>query len=69
MSCSNSATALFLKDQGAERNSIGTGVYSGGGGQNCEVSGVEVEAFVHGAVCVDGFGACLLSHEAYGFFK
>ncbi len=67
MSCSNSATARFLKDQGAERIVLARECTLEEVAQIVEVSGVEVEAFVHGAVCVAVSGRCLLSHEAYGF--
>ena len=66
MSCSNSAAARFLKAQGASRVVLA---------RECsleEVSAIaksvdiEVETFVHGAVCVAVSGRCLLSHDAYG---
>jgi putative protease len=65
MSCSNSAAARFLVDQGANRIVLA---------RECTLdevaaiarSGIEIETFVHGAVCVAVSGRCLLSHEAYG---
>jgi putative protease len=65
MSCSNSVAARFLVDQGASRIVLA---------RECSLeevaaiarSGIEVETFVHGAICVAIAGRCLLSHEAYG---
>jgi len=66
MSCSNSAAARFLKAQGASRVVLA---------RECSLAEVaaiaagvdiEVETFVHGAICVAVSGRCLLSHEAYG---
>ncbi len=66
MSCANSATAQFLRAQGAQRVVLA---------RECtleEVAAINrkadlpVEAFVHGAVCLAVSGRCLLSHAAYG---
>jgi putative protease len=65
MSCSNSVAARFLVEQGASRIVLA---------RECSLdevtaiarSGIEVETFVHGAICVAIAGRCLLSHEAYG---
>jgi putative protease len=65
MSCSNSAAAQFFIDQGATRVVMA---------RECSLdevaaiakSGIELETFVHGAICVAVAGRCLLSHEAYG---
>jgi len=65
MSCSNSVAARFLTEQGASRIVLA---------RECSLeevaaiarSGVEIETFVHGAICVAIAGRCLLSHEAYG---
>jgi putative protease len=66
MSCSNSAAARFLKAQGASRIVLA---------RECtlkevaEIAGsaeIEIETFVHGAICVAVSGRCLLSHDAYG---
>ena len=66
MSCSNSAALRFLKEQGAERVVLA---------RECTLAEVkaiaasvdiELETFVHGAICVALSGRCLLSHEAYG---
>jgi len=65
MSCSNSVAARFLAEQGASRIVLA---------RECSLeevaaiatSGIEIETFVHGAICVAIAGRCLLSHEAYG---
>ena len=66
MSCANTAAAKFLKKQGAERVVLA---------RECSLhevktiaanAGIEIETFVHGAICVAMAGRCLLSHEAYG---
>jgi U32 family peptidase len=65
MSCSNSIAARFMTEQGASRIVLA---------RECSLAevaaiaatGVEVETFVHGAICVAVAGRCLLSHEAYG---
>lgn len=67
MSCSNSAAAKFLKEQGAERVVLARECILAEVAEIVRSAGVEVEAFVHGAVCVAVSGRCLLSHDAYGF--
>lgn len=67
MSCSNSESAKFLASQGASRIVLA---------RECTLAevkaiavaapGIEIETFVHGAICVAVSGRCLLSHEAYG---
>ena len=65
MSCSNSVAAQFFIDQGATRVVMA---------RECSLDevaaiakkGIEIETFVHGAICVAIAGRCLLSHEAYG---
>lgn len=65
MSCANSEAARFMVAQGARRIVMA---------RECSLeevaavarAGIEVETFVHGAVCVAVSGRCLLSHEAYG---
>jgi putative protease len=67
MSVSNSAAARSLAALGAKRIVLA---------RECTLADVrciaanvdvELEAFVHGAMCVAVSGRCLLSHEAYGF--
>lgn len=65
MSCSNSTAARFMMEQGARRIVLA---------RECTLdevaaiaaTGVAIETFVHGAICVAVAGRCLLSHEAYG---
>ncbi len=66
MSCSNVAAAKFLKSQGAERIVLARECTLDEVKEIVAKSGVEIETFVHGAICVAVSGRCLLSHEAYG---
>ncbi len=66
MSCSNSQSALFLKSQGAERVVLARECTLTEIQKIVRKSGIEIETFVHGAMCVAVSGRCLLSHEAYG---
>ena len=66
MSCSNSAAAKFLKEQGAERVVLARECTLVEAQEIVRSAGVEIEAFVHGAQCIAESGRCLLSHEAYG---
>jgi putative protease len=66
MSCSNSAAARFLKAQGASRVVLARECTLEEVAAIAATAGIEVETFVHGAVCVAVSGRCLLSHEAYG---
>ncbi len=67
MSCANSATARFLKAQGASRVVLARECTLDEVAEIVRTAGLEVETFVHGAVCVAVSGRCLLSHDAYGF--
>lgn len=67
MSCANSAAARFLKAQGAERIVLARECTLKEVAEIAQKAEIEVEAFVHGAVCVAVSGRCLLSHQAYGF--
>ena len=66
MSCSNSAAARFLKAQGASRVVLARECTLEEVAEIARTSGIEIETFVHGAVCVAVSGRCLLSHDAYG---
>lgn len=66
MSCSNSASARFLKAQGASRVVLARECTLDEVAAISASSGIEIETFVHGAVCVAVSGRCLLSHDAYG---
>ncbi len=66
MSCSNSASAKFLASQGATRIVLARECTLEEVKQIAETAPVEIETFVHGAICVAVSGRCLLSHHAYG---
>lgn len=66
MSCSNSAAARFMKAQGASRIVLARECTLAEIRSIAEAADIEIEAFVHGAVCVATSGRCLLSHDAYG---
>ena len=66
MSCSNSAAARFLGEQGASRVVLARECTLDEAAEIVRTSGVEIETFVHGAQCVAESGRCLLSHDAYG---
>ena len=66
MSCSNSSTARFLKAQGASRVVLARECTLDEVSAIAKAADIEIEAFVHGAVCVAVSGRCLLSHDAYG---
>jgi putative protease len=66
MSCSNSAVAQFLKDQGAERIVFARECALEEIAEIIKKVDIETEAFVHGAQCVAVSGRCFLSHFAYG---
>lgn len=66
MSCANAAAARFLKAQGASRVVLARECTLEEVAEIARTAGVEIETFVHGAVCVAVSGRCLLSHDAYG---
>ena len=66
MSCSNSAAARFLKEQGAARIVLARECTLKEVARIVREADVEIETFVHGAQCVAESGRCLLSHDAYG---
>jgi len=66
MSCSNSAAARFLKAQGASRVVLARECSLEEVAAIVKSVDIEVETFVHGAICVAVSGRCLLSHDAYG---
>jgi len=66
MSCSNSAAARFLKEQGASRIVLARECTLKEVARIVREADVEIETFVHGAQCVAESGRCLLSHDAYG---
>ena len=66
MSCSNSAAARFLKEQGAERVVLARECTLEEAAAIAKAGIIEIETFVHGAQCIAESGRCLLSHDAYG---
>ena len=66
LSCANSAAARFLKAQGASRIVLARECTLEEVAAIAKTADVDVETFVHGAVCVALSGRCLLSHDAYG---
>jgi len=66
MSCSNSLAAKFMKAQGATRVVLARECALSEVKEIVRNSGVEIEAFVHGAQCIAESGRCFLSHDAYG---
>ena len=66
MSCSNSQAAKFLREQGASRVVLARECSLAEVKRIAAVSGLEIEAFVHGAQCVALSGRCLMSHDAFG---
>jgi len=66
MSVSNSAAARRLKDLGAKRIVLARECTLAEVAAIRRAVDVELEAFVHGAMCVAISGRCLLSHEAFG---
>jgi len=67
MSVSNSAAARRLRELGATRIVLARECTLAEVAAIRRAADVELEAFVHGAMCVAVSGRCLLSHEAYGF--
>lgn len=66
MSCANSAAARFFAAQGASRLILARECTLAEAAAIRRAVDIEIETFVHGAVCVAVSGRCLLSHEAYG---
>jgi len=66
MSCANAAAARFLKAQGASRVVLARECTLEEVAEIARSADIEIETFVHGAVCVAVSGRCLLSHDAYG---
>lgn len=67
MSCSNSESANFLKSVGVERVVLARECTLDEVADIIRKTGIEIETFVHGAMCVAHSGRCFMSHEAYGF--
>jgi putative protease len=67
MSVSNSTAARALQALGAKRIVLARECTLDEIRRIAAAVDIELEAFVHGAMCVAVSGRCLLSHEAYGF--
>lgn len=67
MSCANTATATFLKQQGASRIVMARECTLEEAAMIAKNADIPIEAFVHGAICLAVSGRCLLSHDAYGY--
>ena len=67
MSIANSAAARHLRDLGAQRIVLARECTLAEIAAIHRATDIELEAFVHGAMCVAISGRCLLSHEAYGY--
>lgn len=67
MSCSNSESAAFLKSQGAERVVLARECTLEEVAEIASKVDIELETFVHGAICVAVSGRCFMSQHAYGF--
>ena len=65
-SCVNSETAAFWKDQGVVRIILGREVTIRDAARIKEKAEIEVEMFVHGAMCMGWSGHCLLSNFMKG---
>ncbi len=66
MSCSNSLSAQFLKDQGAARIVLARECTLEEVKAITDKVDIEFETFVHGAQCVAESGRCLMSQSVYG---
>ena len=66
MSCANSLAARHFRELGAERVVLARECTMAEVADIAKNCGMEVEIFVHGAICVAVSGRCFLSHDAYG---
>ena len=66
MSCSNSIAARHFRELGASRVVLARECTMAEVADIARNSGLEVEIFVHGAICMAVSGRCMLSHDAYG---
>ncbi len=65
-SCSNYESARFYKKQGIKRIVLARECTLGDISEIRKMSGLEIEAFVHGAMCVSVSGRCFLSQSVFG---
>ncbi|MBT3584462.1 MAG: U32 family peptidase [Halobacteriovoraceae bacterium] len=65
-SCNNSQAASFWKDQGVQRIVLGREVSLYEAQSIKEKSGLEIEMFVHGSMCMSYSGNCVISNYTQG---
>lgn len=65
-SASNSATVLFYERLGAKRIVLARECTLDKIKEIKSKSGIEIETFVHGAMCIAVSGRCFMSHEVFG---
>lgn len=65
-SCLNASSALFWKSQGIERIVLGREISIREAREIKEVSGLEMEMFAHGAMCMAYSGNCVISNYTAG---
>lgn len=65
-SCINTQAALFWKDMGVTRIVLGREVSIKEAGEIKEVSGLEIEMFIHGSMCMSYSGNCVISNYTQG---
>lgn len=65
-SCVNSASALMWKEMGVKRIVLGREVTIAEAKKIKEVSGLEIEMFVHGSMCMAFSGNCVISNYTQG---
>ncbi len=65
-SCLNKETALFWKNEGAERVVLARELSKGEIKEIIDKTGIEVECFIHGAMCSSYSGRCVLSNYLTG---
>ncbi len=66
VSISNSSAAAFYRDLGAERIVLARECSLEDIRRIKDATGIQIEAFVHGAMCVSVSGRCYLSQEVFG---
>lgn len=65
-SCLNAASAMFWKAQGVERIVLGREISIHEAAEIKAVSGLEMEMFIHGAMCMAYSGNCVISNYTAG---
>lgn len=65
-SCLNSQSAKFWRDQGVDRLVLGREVGLENAARIKEASGLEIELFIHGSMCMAYSGHCVISNYTQG---